>query len=381
MADRRQWRWQWRFLGVAFAALVVSGATAPVRAQAAPDAPKKEKKAKAPRDSAAAPDTEPRKLFRDKDKPLTLTITTDLKKFWRMRERGRPPIPATMQYSIGDSAGPPLTVQVATRGNFRLKERNCGYPPVRLLFDSTSSTKKSLWAGQKRLKLVTKCDDRKEYEQYILQEYALYDAYNMLTPFSFRARLVKATYRDTLGKEKPVSSYAFLLEDDSDMAKRNSGKITDAKNAVFDDLDPKTTSILGVWQYMIGNTDFSIGAQHNIKLVLPATDPLAFPVAYDFDFSGAVNTRYSTPDPMLKIRTVRDRLYRGRCMNAEELKGVTELFNAKKAAIYAIYDRLPDLDKGTIKETKEFFDDFYQTLNDPRAAKRRLLDDCQPIGN
>jgi hypothetical protein len=353
------------------AALIV--AFLPLQAQEAT----KEKKKKD--DAAASPaDTAPHRLFREKDKLMQLTITTDLKKFVRMRERGRPPIPATLQYTAGDS-GATIPMQIATRGNFRLKERNCSFPPVRLLFDSTGA-KKTLFTKQKRLKLVTRCEDSKEFEQYMLREYALYEAYNLLTPLSFRARLVKATYRDSLGKEKPVVTYAFLIEDDGDMAKRNNGKITDAKNAVFEDVDVTTMGVVGFWEYFIGNTDWSVAGLHNVKLVLKQ-DGNVFPVVYDFDFSGAVDTRYSTPDPQLSIKTVRDRLYRGRCLNDEQLKPVVELFKEKKAAIYAIYDRIPDIDPKYVKETREYFDEFYKTLGDPRLIKRKILEDCQPIGN
>ncbi|MDX2183838.1 MAG: hypothetical protein SFW08_07640 [Gemmatimonadaceae bacterium] len=345
----------------------------------AQDAEKKPKKEKTPGDSAAV-DTTPRKLFRDKSELLQITITSDLKKFVRMRERGRPPIPAKLDWKVGsDTAVGTLPIQIGTRGNFRLRDRNCSFPPVRLILNEDVA-KKTLWAGQKRLKLVTRCNEGKDYEQYILQEYALYEIYNLLTPMSFRARLARVAYRDQLGKEKPIDTYAFLIEDDGDMAKRLGGKITDAQNAVFDDVDGETMDLVGAFEFLIGNTDWSVGGLHNIKLVL-RRDAIVFPVAYDFDHSGAVNARYATTDPKLRIRAVRDRLYRGKCMTPEQEAAMVARFNEKKAAIYAVYDRIPDLDPKIVKDTREYFDEFYETLNDARLRKRRMLDECQAIGN
>ncbi|MCU0624267.1 MAG: hypothetical protein MUF53_10480, partial [Gemmatimonadaceae bacterium] len=268
-------------LPVLVAACLVAGAVGSAGVAVA-QAPAAEKKAKPPKDPAVF-DTTPRRLFRDKSSLLRITLTTDLKQFVRMRDRGRPPIPATLGWTVGDDTGS-ARIQVATRGNFRLKGRNCAFPPVRLIVDKDSA-KKTVWAGQKRLKLVTRCDEGREYEQYILQEYALYEIYNLLTPYSFRARLVRVGYRDAQGKEKPIDTYAFLIEDDGDLADRLGGKITDAKNATFDDVDALTMGIMGVFEYLIGNTDWSLGALHNVKLVMTPRDANVYPVAYDFDFS------------------------------------------------------------------------------------------------
>lgn len=356
------------------AALLLAVSAAAAGAQ--PDAPKAPKAPKPPRDSAAV-DTTPRRLFRDQA-PLKVTITTDLKKFVRMRERGRPPLPARLDWVAAGDSGT-VNMQVGTRGNFRLNARNCAFPPVRLIFGK-DSVKNTVFKGQKRLKLVTRCDEGREYEQYILQEYALYRVYNLLTPYSFRARLVQVSYRDQLGKEKPIDTWAFLIEDDGDLAERMGGKITDAKNAVFDDVNLQTMSIVSLYEYLIGNTDWSLGALHNIKLVM-MRDATVHAVAYDFDHSGAVDARYATVDAKLPIKQVTDRLYRGRCLTPDQLQPMLDLFNGQKAAIYALYDSIPGLRPDVAQKTREFYDEFYETLNDPRARKRRIIDECKPIGN
>ena len=328
----------------------------------------------------AAKDTMPHKLFRSQE-PITMTITLDLKKLTRMRDRQSAPLPASMVYDAGAQQGKDtMLISVATRGNFRLSSRNCDFPPIRVFFEK-AEIKKTVFEGQKELKLVTRCRDSKEYEQYILQEEVIYRVYNMFTPISLRTRRVYVTYTDTLKKEKDVKTWAFLVEDASAMAKRVGGRIFTAKQAVFDDVDPHHMRIVAMLEYMVANTDWSVGALHNVRLMRGNDSVTVFPLAYDFDFSGVINTRYATPDPQLPIRTVRDRLYRGPCMTTQELDVLGKEFLAKKDAIYALYDNVKELDPAIVKQTKEFYDDFFKIIADPRRAKHEIIDNCQSVGN
>ena len=129
---------------------------------------------------------------------------------------------------------------------------------------------------------------------------------------------------------------------------------------------------------MIGNTDFSISALHNVELLTRSFAEDVIPVARDFDFSGIVNSRYATPNDKLGIRRVRDRLYRGYCFPDSNYTKAIALFNAKKDAIYALYhDKIGQLLKPDIvKETTEYIDDFYKTINNPRDVKSHLVEAC-----
>src|SRR5262249_49778717 len=136
------------------------------------------------------------------------------------------------------------------------------------------------------------------------------------------------------------------------------------------DLDPYQMVLAGVFQYMIGNTDWSVTALHNVEIMQLQSNGDYWPVIYDFDFSGAVNARYAIPDERLHIRNVRQRLYRGYCVkDPEAYPKVYAQFNAKKDSIYALYrDPLGKLLKpDVVKETLEYFDDFYKVINDPRS--------------
>lgn len=318
-----------------------------------------------------------KRLFTSEE-PLELTIATDLKPFVRTRERNSPLKAGTLTFKDSAGADQTLSIQLGTRGNFRLMARNCSFPPTRLVFDST--VKKTIFAGQKRLKLVTRCQKSEEFDQYILQEYNLYRVYNQLTPYSFHARLARVTFTDTQKKEEPVQMWAFMIEDNSDMAKRNASVMLNQKGALWDDVDPELLRTLSLFEYLIGNTDWSVGGLHNIELIRDGAMNIRT-VAYDLDWSGVISARYARPDPKLPIRTVRERLHRGPCMSEADLATTAALFTARKDAIYALYTDLKPLDPNVAKRNLEYFDDFYKTLADKRRAKREILEQCQPKGN
>jgi len=316
------------------------------------------------------------KFFRS-ETPLAATLTTNVGRLRGDKNAETSPWrPATFTYTGPDTAHGTIPVKLKTRGIWRLK--NCQFPPVRMNFTS-EAVKHTPYAGLDQPKLVNHCRDEDTYEQYILQEFQLYRIYRLLTPASHAVRLIKLTYADS-GKEKdkPLASrYAFLVEPPGELAARMSARPTKIKGARPDDLEPYHSAIVGLFQYMIGNTDFAFGALHNIELIQMANGDYV-PIAYDFDFSGAVNARYATVDPQLRNRTVRERLYRGYCVPNDQYPKVFALFNEKKDSIYALYkDSLGALLRpGLADETLKYFDEFYKTINNPKYAKNDIMDAC-----
>ena len=102
------------------------------------------------------------------------------------------------------------------------------------------------------------------------------------------------------------------------------------------------------------------------------------PVPYDFDYAGAVNTVYATPNPVLGIKSVRQRHFRGFCADAAEFTKVFTLLNEKKRAIYALYDdqigKLLRLD--VANDTKKYFDEFYRIINNRELAQSEIVTRC-----
>jgi hypothetical protein len=307
--------------------------------------------------------------------PVEITLTTNIKRIRGDKGDKAPWRPAVFTYT--DSAGKPVAIpaEIRTRGIWRLK--NCEFPPLRINFKS-EITKGTLLQGIDKPKLVNFCRDTDDYEQYLLQEVQLYRIYNLLTPASHRARVLNVTYADSASGKIFAKRAALLLEEPETMAARNGGPIMELKGAIQQDLDPYHDALVGLFQYFIGNTDWSIYALHNVQLVNQQTG-VFLPVAYDFDFSGVINTNYATTDPKLSIQRVRDRLFRGYCESNEHYEKAMAKFNEQKSAIYALYgdDPIGKLIKPkTVEGTLKYYDEFYKIINDAKRARREIIEDC-----
>lgn len=275
----------------------------------------------------------------------------------------------------------------------RLNPNTCGFPPLRLDFPR-SQVEGTVFAGQNRLKLVTHCQDgRAEYEQYVLQEYLAYRVFNLLTDVSFQVRLVRGTYVDTDAKRDTITRYGFLIENDSMLGIRTGAGVPVHVPTVPPAwVDPEYLALVEVFQYLIGNPDWSAFARspdqdeccHNTVPIGSLGGPV-YSVPYDFDITGTVNPRYGNrvfqPQTRnLGIYRIRDRVYRGLCVSAPALPSVFAKFNERREAVYALYSGMADLDAEVLKDTREYLDQFYRTINDPKAVEREFRGRCRGSG-
>ncbi|PYO44406.1 MAG: hypothetical protein DMD33_03010 [Gemmatimonadetes bacterium] len=314
------------------------------------------------------------RLF-DAAESLDLTLTADFGAIAKQRGTDKPNLPGVLAYvtPAGDSVK--LHVQLHTRGHFRLAA--CQYAPLKVVFDKQQAAH-TLFTHQGSLKLTVQCRGGRSYANYLLEEYLIYRAYNLLTDRSFRVRLARVTYADASGKRPPETRHAFFVEDDDRMAKRNKAEVLEQKGVYQTDLDFEQMGVTAVFQYMIGNTDFAVSVLHNIVLIRDSAG-VAYPVPYDFDWSGVIWTPYAQPDPRLEIRNVRQRVFRGTCRAPEELAGLFVRFNAQKDAIYALYRSLASegLEPKRIEQALGYFDEFYRTINDAGRTRREFIQSCR----
>ena len=166
------------------------------------------------------------------------------------------------------------------------------------------------------------------------------------------------------------------------MRKRFDGKIIEKKG-----YNPLSTSkneymTMTMFQYLIGNTDWSIQYQHNIVLLDNDTTNLPITIPYDFDHAGIVDAPYAHPAVELKMSSTQERRYRGYCMQSlDEFQPHFEKFNELKEEFYAIYQENELISDGFKKQTIRFLDDFYETINDPKKAKQEFISKpCDPNG-
>jgi len=311
-------------------------------------------------------------FFRD-EQPFEMVLSTDLKNFVN-KKMTKAEQPATVTFTFPDSLTIKEDIRINTRGKFRLE--NCQMPPILLNFKNQSSPRLRPLG---KLKLVVGCGSGFEDEQLIIKEYLAYKMYNMLTEKSFRVRLVKIKYEDSRGKMKSYSQYGFLLEDVDDMAARNKCKELEDVAIQTESTDRKQMTLVALFEYMIGNTDWSVPAFHNIKLIQAAKNPQAIPIAvpYDLNHCGFVNAEYAVPPEDLGIESVKDRLYRGFPRTMEELQEAIAVFNSQKKAIYALIANCEWLSKGNKKETTNYLDGFYKTVDNKNAVRHTFIDNAR----
>jgi hypothetical protein len=322
-------------------------------------------------------EAEKRPLF-DKTEPLAFALTGDFKTINRNR---RPE--STARYpgilSVTDDKGREQTIKVklSPRGHFRRMARNCAFVPLRIEFPE-GETDGTIFQGQTTLKLGTHCQDDKAYEQYTLREYLTYPLYNLVTPRAFRARLARGTYIDEKSGKPMTTRSAIFIEHENDVARRMGGRIVELPRTEFKDFHAETLNTMMLFEYMIGNTDFSLYANHNVRFVQDPSRTL-YPVPYDFDLSGLVHAPYAIPDRRFGIRSVLDRLYRGPCRSVDEMESAAALFHSKKSEMIALIDGTNEMDPAMRSEMKSYLQEFFRAIDRPSSIKSRLVDGCKQV--
>jgi len=285
--------------------------------------------------------------------------------------------PLQLSYRAADSTEISLTLAAKTRGHFRKSMGDCIYPPLLLDFSNSPIPASSLFAGQHELKLVMPCRG----DEYVIREWLIYKLYNLVTEKSFRARLVRIELNDTKKKKKTNPFYGILLEEEEQMAKRNKLVSVYKKMLKMQQTESATFFKMAVFEYIIGNTDWSVQYQQNIKLI--ATDSLAIPytVPYDFDHAGMVDAPYAKPAEELLMRSVQERRYRGYCItDMKQFEETIALYNQLKDAMYKIYTTCPLLNDKYVNSATRYLDEFYITINNEKKMKTAFGYPCDKNG-
>ena len=298
------------------------------------------------------------------EQPLVFRLSFDRKAVYRDRDTlSTKTYPAMLTWADSAGAMHAVAVTLRTRGHFRLASQNCDTPPLRLRFEK-ADVKGTPFRGQRNLKLVNACRTGDRYDEYIRREHAVYRVHNLITDWSFRSRLATVTYADTLGSGAPATRTAMLLEDEDEVAQRHGAKVWKKGRARMVDTKPGLMTMSALFEYFAANIDWSVPAQHNFRLFEVEQDVL-YPVPYDFDWSGMVDAPYAFPDARLKIRSVRERLYRGPCRTADAMAPVFQRFHEQRSAIEAVYTTQPGLSPAYVKNTLAYIDEFFRTIDTP----------------
>ena len=330
--------------------------------------------------SQAADNNKTAPLFTSNDL-LEVTIRGPFATIMSVRSRDENS-PGTLTYQDPEAGDVTVELGIRTRGRYRHQSDVCPWAPLRLNFKK-SSVKGTLFAGSNKLKLVTHCrNGASRYTQGMFSEHLAYRIFNLMTDNSFRVRLMRVTYVDTDKGDRARTEFGFLIEHRDQVAKRIGLPVNNIETAEVSQLDGQHLNLASMFQYLIANTDFSpIRAAtgesccHNIVLFGDQAGQIQT-IPYDFDMSGIVDARYATPNPRFQLRSVQERLYRGRCVNNEYLDASKQAYIDQKQAIFDLVENNQYFNNGTRKQTVRFINKFYAVIENPKKFESGLAKKC-----
>ena len=332
---------------------------------------------------AVAAPSAPAPLFADYA-PLEVTINAPIESLMDVRP-DKAELNGSFAFTDRDGARKRVAVKVRTRGNYRRDKEHCDFAPLRLNFRK-GDVRDTLFHGQDKLKLVTHCRSyERGFEEVLFREYLAYRLFRELTDISYGVRLLNITYFDT-HSEKELTRFGFLIEDDKDVAKRNDLNLVEARFLQHGYHDPVRQNLVHLFEYMIGNTEYSLvnpepgkSCCHNADVLSATEAPPYIALPFDFDFSGLVNASYAEPNPKYPINSVRRRYYKGLCSNNELLPGTLDAFQQRRDSLYRAIDSISELGTSAsraARSARHYIDAFFETIDDPERVREQLIDRC-----
>lgn len=291
---------------------------------------------------------------------LNVTLTLNLTEVLDNR-RTNDYFPATFSYT--DAQGLAVSWDIKLRNRGRYRRSKCDMPPLKLKFPK-KVMKADGFSGHNDFKLVTHCLDSDKDGALVLREYLTYQLYAQLNPVNFRTQLVRITYVNTQTGSADTY-YGILIEDSDEMAERMQATICEECYGLdkerFDRSNIQTNVL---FQYMIGNTDYSVAMSRNMKILVPISSGGSYRVApYDFDFSGLVNAEYARPRNEIGQRSVRQRIYLGANWEKCEWASTMQHFQAQRANIMDTIDNFDYLSKRDRRDIRSYINEFYEELD------------------
>ncbi len=331
--------------------------------------------------TASAQTAEPDPLFLT-DTPLNITFEAPFAQIDRERDK-EAEYEGVMHYTDASGEEFSFDIGLEVRGNWRLQKSNCRYSQLWIDL-KRGQVVDTLFAEQNRLKLVVQCRAQDRYRDYLAKEQQLYKVFASMSDLHFGTRLVNATYMDSDDPDSSRTHLAFFIEHQRRLKDRFEMEDVDLNSISYTELDPPQSSLVGMFMYQIGNTDFSMISAaegdeccHNTKLLVDKVGRY-YPIPYDFDSSGFVDASYAAPPvPSFGIRSNKARLYRGFCTEAGQLSATVSQFTSMRESINAIISDTSYLGERASKRSVAYIDDFYEVLENQRRYQRDIVEKCR----
>lgn len=327
----------------------------------------------------AAAESDP--LFRS-DELLDITLTAPFDTIDDERDKDLQ-YDGTLSYTDESGQLVVLDVEFSVRGNWRLDVRNCSYSQLWVNF-KRRQLPGTLFENQNRLKLVVQCNRPARYSDYIVRELKAYQLFGEVSDTYFDTRLVNVSYADSERPNDRRVQLAFFIEHQNRLAERSGFDGVEIYEISRNELHPLQSTVLALFMYMLGNTDFSMirgpGGEeccHNGKMLVDAAGEYLV-IPYDFDASGYIDTTYApAPDPRFNLRSSRIRYYRGFCVPPEVLNPAIAVFQESRERMMAILGDTSHMSQRSVNNIVRYIEGFFEILDNPRRVQREFVRDCR----
>jgi len=305
------------------------------------------------------------KLF-ESEEIITLRIEAPFAKIIADRSDDAPDFPARIFYKEGKEKFE-IEAELEVRGNYRRRAEICPFPPLKLKVEKEDRAG-TLFEAQKKLKMVTHCQG----EEFLFREYMVYKFYQMLTPFSYKVRLVKIQYRDSNKEMDPVNAYAFFIESDKALAERLGGEIMEEEVSVQSSaVNQDQLFLVNMFQFMIGNLDWGINPQKNISLLQVKEGKGIYPIPYDFDFAACVQAPYTGLEKGFERR-----YFKEICRTPKEYDELFDFLKGKRTDLEPLFMEFNLVSKTGREEAMQYLNEFYEIIEDDQKVQELFLDAC-----
>ncbi len=207
----------------------------------------------------------------------------------------------------------------------------------------------------------------------LMKEYWIYNLYNQITPNSFQVFPVKITYVNANNADEKIERFAFFIESNEELELRLKGKATAGFGTTPAQIETNSYHNTVLFQYMIGNLDWDIRVQRNIKLIQPSVGGKPILVPYDFDFSGLVKAPHARLNPDYGQKNIEERFPQGKFSNKASLLSTAKAFSKLEKEGFRCYMSCAILDKSVKKKMNKYLTSFFRILKDKSYLQELFL--------
>ena len=259
--------------------------------------------------------------------------------------------------------GKPVKVdaKLSVRGKYRA--RVCDFPPVKLNLKKSSLKEIVTEYKFDKYKIVSHClNDLAEAKANLEKEKLTYEMYEAFTPYSYRTHNLEIVYRDIHDSSWKVKAPAFIIESNKQLEDRLDGELIDTLGLTMDNMDIEAVEDMVLFNFMIGNLDWDLTTNKNVKFLWLEDKKKFVPISYDFDFTSFVAPSYLKLFPNMGQTKWDDRVFKLPESEGVDLSdNIDRLYRLKKS-YYSMLRTARHIQEKDELRMRKFLDSFFDVL-------------------